>query len=311
VTGTGTDPELRPHMRGTVAHNAHRSAIHWLGIEPGSGAILSAGADGKVMAWDPAEPEQVRVIASVPSPIYCAWQDDHGQRMVVGTSAGELFVLNMDERREAQRIQAHGLGIFSLATDRAGLLYSAGGDGTLGLWQWSNGSVDRLELIRRIPLGEAKLRAIAIHGDQLAVACGDGPVHVLEAGSMNEIATITAHGPGASALVWHPGKPVLLSGGKDGEVAVWDVRNDFKSLLRIATHRSTIYHMAFSPDGALLATASRDKTVKLWSAKDLDPVQRLDIKAGGHSHSVNALAWNGKDLYTAGDDRRVIRWTVR
>ena len=36
-------------------------------------------------------------------------------------------------------------------------------------------------------------------------------------------------------------------------------------LLHTLTHPNSAYGAAFSPDGALLATASMDNTIKLWN----------------------------------------------
>lgn len=55
----------------------------------------------------------------------------------------------------------------------------------------------------------------------------------------------------------------LLSGGIDGEVAVWDVQA--RTLKHHWTaHRHSVVGSVFTPDGVAMLTASRDRTVKLW-----------------------------------------------
>ena len=81
------------------------------------------------------------------------------------------------------------------------------------------------------------------------------------------------------------------------------------SLRELSAHRDTVRGVAFSPDGALLATCSDDKTVRLWHTG-----QRRRIRALiGHEKPVNAVAFSpdGALLASASDDRTVRVWDVK
>jgi WD40 repeat protein len=297
-------------MRPTVLarFTGHTGAVYALAGGTREGSFLSAGSDGHVVEWDLAHPETGQALVNVGLPVYSLLHTVTHRQLLIGDASGNLHRVDLARRAEVQVVQVQHRGIYAQALLPGGRLVCAAGDGHLACFTHSPG----LTLERLIPLCDEKLRGLSVNADGtlLAVAAGDGSVRVFETTDLNELHTIQAHEGGALCAAFHPTKPVLVTGGKDGHLRTWSTGDAFRPVLAIPAHKAAIYQLAFDPDGTQVATAGRDKHAKLWEATTLAPVARLDRPAGGHQHSVNALHWLGDVLLTAGDDRTIVAWNL-
>ena len=103
---------------------------------------------------------------------------------------------------------------------------------------------------------------------------------------------------------------LLAAGGEPGvvgEARVYDLRTG--ALLRtLVGHRDSVYAASISSDPRVIATASYDQTIKLWSTASGKETKTLV----GHNGAVFDLAFNprGTILASAGADRTVKLWDV-
>jgi WD40 repeat protein len=290
----------------TSQFTGHRGAVYALDGQGDDHRFLSGSGDGRVVRWDLRSPDAGELVADAVHAVFSLYHDAARKILIIGNENGGLHVIDLVEREEIRLLQAHQKGIFNIRSLPGERLACAAGDGSLSIWQ-----LPSMELIRRIPLCEEKVRGMDVDatGEWLAVACGDGSVRVLDTTDLNEHHTIEAHAKGAASVTWHPRKPVLISGGRDGFLRFWRSDDRFRPLHAIPAHRANIYGIRFDADATICATASRDKTVKLWDGSTFDVQAKLDLKAGGHTHSVNAVRWCADGtLLSCGDDKRIIRW---
>jgi WD40 repeat protein len=283
---------------------SHNAAVYSLCVGENSQIVYSASGDGYLAAWNIISGSQEKFAVNVGQPVFSVIYLKPYGLLVAGTQDGSMHVIDRSARKELKHIDSHTNGIYGFATNTTqDLLFVAGGDGVLTIW-----NLPDFALLRSIPLCTEKIRQISFGSNNVAIACGDGTIRILELTFFNEIKTLEVHEVGATMVAHHPSKPVLLSGGKDALLKVHDIRNDWKLLLTIPAHNFAIYDLQFDQEGNTAFTASRDKSIKVWDSKTLHPLQKLDIMCGGHSHSVNSIVYTSDRLISAGDDRQIIVW---
>jgi WD40 repeat protein len=280
----------------------HQAPVYALAEGSTQTYVFTGGGDRVVALWDILTGEQQPFVVRTDAPIYALLY--HLGILFIGCSNGVLHAVNIQSKQETHAWSLDTKGIFDLKMDVArNRLLVGGGNGILTVIDFS-----RLEVMRSIPLSDGKLRRLALdtQGDFLAVADNSGPVHVLDAESYQTNETINSHDDGATSVVWHPSKPVLITGGKDAFIRCHSITDGFKQVLAFAAHQSAIYDIVFHPGANCFVSCSRDKSIKWWNPLTFDPMRKLSFAEGGHKHSVNRLLVMGPHIISVSDDRGVL-----
>lgn len=153
------------------------------------------------------------------------------------------------------------------------LLATAGGDGSVRLWEASSG-----EALRVMSAHERGVERVAFNpdGDLLVSVGTDGTARAFDPATGDQIGLLNAHEGSALGLAFNASGDRLATTGADRQIRLWDVAALGKQesgaesvpLLTLDGHQSDVWGAAFSPDGQTLATISFDGFVKLWDVRE-------------------------------------------
>jgi WD40 repeat protein len=291
-----------------VQLQSHSAALYALAPGRKVNTLFSAGADKVVAEWNletfETNPFAIRTEHTVYSLLNL-----NNTHLVIGTIHGSMHIIDLNSKQEIRHLKFHNAGVFHMIEiPNQNEVVAACSDGSISVWnenEWS--------LTRHLSLSREKIRRLAVNPSQtlLAVACGDGSVYILESSGYKIVEKLDAHVDGANS-VYFTTDDTLITGGKDAHLKQWSILDGGIQLDSVPAHNYAIYDIV--GHNQWIATASRDKTVKLWELNNLQSPTRLDrAKAGGHINSVNAALWleNEQLLATCGDDRSIILWRIK
>jgi len=287
----------------------HEASIFALTAGRDERHFLSGAGDGWVVAWNLDEPDPGRLIAKVETQIFTLEYLPDLEVVVVGNMNGGLHWVDLRNPQDTLNIDHHQKGVFGIR--RIGdSLFTVGGGGVLTRW-----SVPERRSLESFQLTNRPLRCIdySPQRNELAVGASDHAIYLLDAQTLALRHTIhKAHDNSVFAVRYSPDQTFLFSGGRDAHLRRWQLE-DYTPANALPAHWFTLNHIALHPQGKWLATASRDKTIKIWNPQSCQLIKVLDtVRNGGHLNSVNRLYWSGyrNQLISTGDDRSIIIWNV-
>ncbi|XP_021569917.1 telomerase protein component 1 [Carlito syrichta] len=335
---------------------AHQYQITGCCLSPDHRLLATVCLGGCLKLWDTVR-GQLAFQHTCPKSLNCIAFHPEGHVVATGSWTGSFSFFQVDGLKVTKDLGAPGASVRSLAFNGPGRVVAVGRlDSTVELWAWQegarlaafpahHGSVAAVLFLHagsqlltagedgkvhvwsgflgrpRGRLGSLSLSpalSVALNpdGDQVAVGYRADGIRIYNISSGSQGAQCQALDVAVSALAWLNPR-VLVSGAEDGSLQGWVLKErSLQSLWLLSRYQKPVLGLATSQ--ALLASASEDFTVRLWSRQLLTlPHKAEDFPHGtelqGHEGPVNCCSFspNGGSLATGGRDRSLLCWDVR
>jgi WD40 repeat protein len=280
--------------------SGHSNAVTSVSFSPDGTELLTASTDRTARVWrSTGTPDTIAFIDGHRAAITSASFDRDGNQVLTGSVDGTARL--WDVRPPTLDVLAHASGpVLDAAYVTPSQIAVGSLNGSFELIDAADGKV--LSLLH-FPDPVTAVSSSA-GGTLLAVASGRRVWtisrtgrHVLRVLRQPSVVTGVALGPGGS----------VVTGGTDGVARLWTA--DGRLLRSFRGHRRAITGVAISPDGRVVATASRDRTAKLWEAS----TGRLLHTLVGHRAGLTSVAFSpdGQLVLTASQDHDARLWDAK
>ncbi len=284
--------------------NAYYGPIFTVDFTKDDKYILGGGTDGSVQVWNVIAGTKLKRVECHEGRVLAA-KFFLGAKFFSTSDDGEIFLYNGSSgKREKQFVLEDNIN--------QAISYQA-----LNTQEGDNRIITRKESQGKAEPGMEK--RIVYHSSLdyssdkkfLAVGADNAVVSVFDINSTLPVKYLRGHKKKVNCVAFKPTKHEIVSGSDDNNIILWNWENETqKPKILKNGHQAPVLCLAF-PRGirTLMASGSRDNTIKIWNMTKDSCVKTLE----GHEGEITSLAFtkNGKYLVSGSLDNTIRIWDVQ
>uniref|UniRef100_A0AAY4A8A9 Notchless protein homolog 1 n=1 Tax=Denticeps clupeoides TaxID=299321 RepID=A0AAY4A8A9_9TELE len=301
---------VRAVARCTSSLQGHTEAVISVAFSPTGKYLASGSGDTTVRFWDlSTETPHHTARGHTHWVLSIAWSPD-GKKLASGCKNsqvnGTIRIWDVVLGRCEKILTGHTQSVTCVKWGGDGLLYTSSQDRSVKVWRAKDGA------LCRTLVGHAHwVNTLALSTDYVLRTGAFEPASATInpqdlSGSLEEIKQKALE---RYNKVRGSNPETLVSGSDDFTLFLWNPAEEKKPVARMTGHQALINEVLFSPDTRLLASASFDKSIKIWNGITGKYLASLR----GHVSSVYQVAWSSDShlLVSGSSDSTLKVWDVK
>ena len=286
---------------------------HWILVvswSPDGRKIASACKRGQISLWDPTSGEAFKQKMSGHSQwiTWLCWEPQHRngecRQLASASKDGTIRIWDTVKCLCTRVLTGHTASVTCVKWGGEGLLYSSSQDRSVRVWRAEDG------VVCRMLSGHAHwVNTLALSTDYIIRLGSFDPSN-----PSSNVPTLSPIERQKLALAYYSKEKgskseILVSGSDDFTLFLWSPTDSKKPIARMTGHQQLINDVRFSPNMRMVASASFDKSIKLWDG--FTGVFLSTLR--GHVGPVYQITWSADSrlLCSGSSDSTLKVWNIK
>ncbi len=284
--------------------------VRAVAFSPDGQRIVTAGVDLQAKVWDAATGREILILPHGAMVAGVAYSPD-GKSIATACGDTTAQIWDAETGRVIHTLKGHSHWVVSVAFSSDGQrLITGSWDQAAKVWDTATG---REIFTLKGHSGAVYSAAFSRDGQRILTGSGDSTAKIWDGMKGQEIPVLKGHFDAITSIAFSPDSQRVLTGSQDNTARVWDTATGRQiHMLKMDSDApnnswsiAAVWSAVFSPDGRRIATASQDKTARIWDAATGEEILRLD-----YSDVVACVAFSpdGRRLVTGSNDATATVW---